>query len=53
MESYTKRSVIRLTTVEIAAIERALGRGERLELMATKEGIKITRIRRENLKPDK
>lgn len=42
--------MIRLTAEEIAAMELALNRGERLELAVMKDGVKIWRSRRECLK---
>ena len=39
-----------LTTEDISAIEKALDRGERVELIPVREGVKILRIRREELK---
>lgn len=42
--------MIRLTAEEIAAMELALNRGERLELALMKDGVKIWRSQRECLK---
>lgn len=44
--------MIRLTAEEIAAMECALNRGERLELVPLKDGVKMYRIRREQLKAE-
>ena len=42
-----------LTEVQIAAIENSLNRGNRVEIIPVKDGLKILNIRREVIKAEK
>ena len=41
----------RLTQAQIRAIEASLAKGDRAEVVPVKDGIKILRVRREEVKP--
>lgn len=41
---------IKLTADKIQAIEHTLSRGERVELIPVKDGVKVVRVRREEIK---
>lgn len=42
---------VKLSQSEIAAIERTLAKGERVEIIPVKDGVKIVRVRREEINP--
>ena len=46
-----EKTVYKLTPGQIAAIEATLARGDRAEVVPVKDGIKIPRARREEVKP--
>ena len=39
--------------IPVEAIEQALARGERVELIPGKDGVKVVRVRREEMKTEK
>lgn len=41
---------IKLSWEEISKIERAVSRGDRVEIIPVKEGVKILRVKREEIK---
>lgn len=43
-------SIINMTDANIKVIEAILAKGDRVELIPTKDGVKIVRIRREPVK---
>lgn len=42
---------VKLSQFEIAAIERTLAKGERVEIIPVKDGVKVVRVKREEIKP--
>jgi hypothetical protein len=46
-----EKFVYRLTEAQIRAIEATLAKGDRAEVVPVKDGIKILRARREEVKP--
>lgn len=40
---------VKLEQSEIAAIERTLAKGERVELIPVKDGVKVVRVKRETI----
>ena len=41
---------VKLSQSEIAAIERTLAKGERVEIIPVKDGVKVVRVRREEVR---
>ena len=41
---------VKLSQSEISAIERTLAKGERVELIPVKDGVRVVRVRREEIK---
>lgn len=41
---------VKLNQSEIAAIERTLAKGERVEIIPVKDGVRVVRVRREEIK---
>lgn len=46
----TNSSKIELTKEQLQAIERTLNKGDRVEIIPTREGCKVFKVKRENLK---
>ena len=46
-----EKVVYKLTPGQIAAIEATLARGDRVEVVPVKDGIKLLRARRDEVKP--
>ena len=41
---------VKLSQSEISAIERTLAKGERVEIIPVKDGVKVVRVKREEIK---
>jgi len=46
----SNREAVKLTAEQITAIEKTLNHGERVEIIPTKEGAKLVKIGRRNIK---
>lgn len=46
-------NTFKLTAAQIAAIEQTLSNGDRVELAASKDGVKVFRLRRTEIKQNK
>lgn len=46
-----EKTTYKLTPQQIAAAERVLNRGDRVELVPLKDGVKVLRTKREEVKP--
>ena len=48
----SNRETVKLTAEQIAAIEKTLNHGERVELIPTKDGVKLIKVVRRNVKTE-
>ena len=44
---------VKLEQSEIAAIERTLAKGDRVEIIPVKDGVKVVRVKREEVKNER